>query len=954
MNDAGPEPPGSARRAAGAVIGRTPVACAARITQPARRAARSGGVGRRRLVVAVWMLTLCTLGARAVADEVASTGHATPQTVTQPPAERPAEQGDMDRLFPSFADSHTVGLWLFDEPQYLNMTLTDASVAMYDLRLLAGGRLVPGRFGNALRMSAAAGPAACEAWQAREYEDVPDLRPVVRPDHLLDALARGTWTCEFWLRPDTLPGDERTVLELGTGASCGFHCAVAPADAAFILRGTALPAGCRCPTDMARLGDGRWHHVAFVREDGRVRHYLDGGEQAATVAGVPAATASEMTPGLIGCVRTIRVADGRVVPGAAVNVRVCGSVDFVWGDTRDVGWSERWRGRIRPAGADDRTAVEFFVECGGGARLTVGGQTVIDGLEDAAVRHGACELTPGRDHDLTLDLVVRGGVQRGRLSWRKPGGPWKVVPGMALGHTLDDTQAALEEAAGAVDGKFHLTLGAGRFYDRPLDGLLDELRFSDVARYRAAGFAPGSFSRNHGADPPRPVAATGPPLLFAAGTPAGVVALGSRRHVFVDDVLVASSRGVRVVAHPPRLRAEDVKGVPAVPDSVAEVDGRPIRFIVSGGGPPVRPGSTNWDGRMFEDPVPGVRPEERFKYAGRDVQRGIYLFVSPDGVHWRRNETIMLPFDPDGGNEIFWDDQRGLYVSFMRQMGGTFGRAPFGRAAAVGETNDVFRPWPFQPLPDPAVLAKSWTLPSITGELPVAIEPHPEWNHHPVFPARQGQVYRTRAVKYPWAPDAYYAFVWRLFSRGGDEIRATELAVSRDGRHWTPLGRPWFYDIDWELEPGFRVAEALAAEGMVRQGDELWTYCSLREGSHTTSGGRSRTVRFVSRLDGFTSLAAGGHPGWLVTRPFTFAGDRLELNVAARGKVRVGLLDEEGNEIPGATVRECDPVTTDAVRQTVTWNGDASVGRLAGRPVRLRIEMQDADLHALQFVGAKP
>jgi hypothetical protein len=30
-------------------------------------------------------------------------------------------------LFPSFADGHTIGLWLIDEPQCLNMTLTDPS-----------------------------------------------------------------------------------------------------------------------------------------------------------------------------------------------------------------------------------------------------------------------------------------------------------------------------------------------------------------------------------------------------------------------------------------------------------------------------------------------------------------------------------------------------------------------------------------------------------------------------------------------------------------------------------------------------------------------------------------------------------------------------------------------------------------------------------------------------------
>jgi len=147
------------------------------------------------------------------------------------------------------------------------------------------------------------------------------------------------------------------------------------------------------------------------------------------------------------------------------------------------------------------------------------------------------------------------------------------------------------------------------------------------------------------------------------------------------------------------------------------------------------------------------------------------------------------------------------------------------------------------------------------------------------------------------------------------------------------------------------VTEALSADALVREGDELWTYASLREDTHRSTGGRSRIVRYVNRLDGFTSLQARDQPGWLRTRTFTFQGSRLELNVASRGSLRVGILDATAAEIPGFSVRDCDPITADAVRQTVTWRGDGDTTPLAGRPVRLRIEMQDADLYALQFVS---
>ena len=865
-----------------------------------------------------------------------------------------ASPADLDKLFPSFADGHTAGLWLFDEPQYLNMTLTDAGREMYDLRLLPGGRLETGRFGNALTCSSEAGPAARESWRAAEYDGLlPDARPIAPPVHLLAALAGDAWTCEFWIKPGVKAEHETVIFEIGAGDVQTLRCGLDPQARAFVLRGAAVGDGFTCPTDASRLGDGEWHHVAFVFDGGRVRHFLDGRAQPEPTATAAPTEPRGDAPGLIGMMSRAAIENGAVRRLEAVNVKVMGAIDAFWGATNDLAWVERWRGRIAPGSlpGDASEPIEFFAECAGGARLTIDGQSVIDGLSDAAVREG--RIDPATDKTLPLELEwhVRNLAQRGRLLWRRPGREWAVVPGAALSHTRDDEAAARSEAKEILDGRFYFTLGAGRLYDQPFDGLLDELRVSDIARYGQGGFTPVSFSRNHGANPPAPARPTGPPLLFENGIGGDVLPIDSRKHVFIDDVLIEARQGIHLVSHRPSPRPDDVKGVTDVPMSGYELDGETIQFIGTGR-PPTRPGSTNWDGRMFEDPTVPPQAEDRFKYTGRDVQRGIYLFVSPDGVHWRRNETIMLPFDPDGGNEIFWDDQRGAYATFMRAGGQS--RPPFGRAAALGQTREIFRPWPFRPQAEPFLFAKAWTLPSIAGELPTPFEPYPQIGHGGL--AMEGHVYRTRAMKYPWAPDTYVAFVWRLFYQpdGRDEIRATELATSRDGVHWLSFGKPFFYDIGWELEPGFKVTEALSADALVRQGDELWTYASLREDTHRGSGGRSRIVRYVQRLDGFTSLQARGTSGWLQTRSFTFQGDRLELNVAARGFIRVGLLDGNGNEIPGVTPDECDPIQADAIRHTVTWQGDADVSRLAGRPIRLRVEMQDSDLYAFQFVRTTP
>jgi hypothetical protein len=43
-------------------------------------------------------------------------------------------------------------------------------------------------------------------------------------------------------------------------------------------------------------------------------------------------------------------------------------------------------------------------------------------------------------------------------------------------------------------------------------------------------------------------------------------------------------------------------------------------------------------------------------------------------------------------------------------------------------------------------------------------------------------------------------------------------------------------------------------------------------------------------------------------------------------------------------------VIGDEIERVVGWTGGSDVGGLAGRPVRLRIELKDADLFSLRFV----
>lgn len=122
-----------------------------------------------------------------------------------------------------------------------------------------------------------------------------------------------------------------------------------------------------------------------------------------------------------------------------------------------------------------------------------------------------------------------------------------------------------------------------------------------------------------------------------------------------------------------------------------------------------------------------------------------------------------------------------------------------------------------------------------------------------------------------------------------------------------------------------------------------------REG--TWRGNSAAIRRYSLRIDGFVSLNAPRGGAELLTRPLTFAGNRLELNVAtsAAGSVRIELQDLQGRPYPGFALDDCHEVIGDHIDRIVSWAGGPDVGTLAGKPVRLRFVFYDADLYAMRF-----
>ena len=109
--------------------------------------------------------------------------------------------------------------------------------------------------------------------------------------------------------------------------------------------------------------------------------------------------------------------------------------------------------------------------------------------------------------------------------------------------------------------------------------------------------------------------------------------------------------------------------------------------------------------------------------------------------------------------------------------------------------------------------------------------------------------------------------------------------------------------------------------------------------------------RYALRKDGLISYRAPLVGATLLTKPLICTGDRLMLNFAtsAVGHIYVSILDETGAEIPGYRSHE---VFGDNLDRPVVFAGGPDVSALAGRPIRLKFTLRDADLYAFQFVAA--
>ena len=445
--------------------------------------------------------------------------------------------------------------------------------------------------------------------------------------------------------------------------------------------------------------------------------------------------------------------------------------------------------------------------------------------------------------------------------------------------------------------------------------------------------------------------------LFAAvaENPAPPLKLGSRRELFVDSFLIESMNGVSLKLHEPqpappmtepannleygtvikdgdvfRLYTREGRGAKFDGDSsevtrycesrdgihwtrpklgLHEIDGNRDNNVI------LHEKSVCHNFSPFLDTRPGVPADERFKALAGTIMRnpggGLIAFASGDGIHWRKlsEKPVMTKGAFDSQNVSFWSETEKKYVAYVRTFTAGVSTATEWRLDGLRSvsraTSDDFLHW----------------------TEPVPLHPNFEGEH----------LYTTLTHPYFRAPQIYIALPTRFHPQRGSSTDILFM-TARGDRPYDRTFREAF------IRPGLDPARwgnrsNYAALNVVQTGPA--------EMSIYTTPFR----RFTLRLDGFASAHAGADPGELISKPLVFTGDALALNYAtsAGGSVRLEIQDAHGAPVPEFALQDHDPLVGDAIDQAASWKKNRNLAALAGRTIRLRFVLREADVFAIQF-----
>lgn len=487
------------------------------------------------------------------------------------------------------------------------------------------------------------------------------------------------------------------------------------------------------------------------------------------------------------------------------------------------------------------------------------------------------------------------------------------------------------------------------------------------------------------------------PRPSRSGEPSEPIALGNRLELFVDPYLIETMDGTALKLHEPRdegpVLAFDKPWEGPVSGYVTVLyDNGRYQLYYRGGSTTysdvqvtcyaessdgidwVKPNlglyevAGTWDNNVildgdhelthnfapFIDRNPNAPKQERYKALAGGM-KGVYAFVSEDGIVWKKKWDHSVFTQPvssfDSLNCPFWSESEQKYLFYFRtyKFDATLGYEI--RSVSRAESAD-FEHW--GPV-DGGEMSYGDTL----REHLYTSQTAPYYRAPQIYIATAARLIPTRRVLEPEEKANLDLLPGVLFD-GCSEcvVLTTRGGYSFDRTFMEGFIRPGPEFGDW-VPRGNYPSRGIVPTGIVREkpakprrqfGDlgesEMSMFARRRYGQKGHS-----LCRYSMRIDGIASVNAPFAGGEFVTKPLTFTGDTLVLNAAtsAEGWMQVEIQDENGVPIPGWTVKDSPLLTGNWIAKNVRWDSGKSVGELAGETVRLRFVMRDADLYSIRF-----
>ncbi len=345
---------------------------------------------------------------------------------------------------------------------------------------------------------------------------------------------------------------------------------------------------------------------------------------------------------------------------------------------------------------------------------------------------------------------------------------------------------------------------------------------------------------------------------------------------------------------------------------------------------------------VFYDTNPACPPEAKYKaltlvFLDRAAdRRSLWCYTSPDGYHFKKGYMLTDKGRFDSLNATFFSHVDNRYHSFIRNLHGDWANG-IVRDVRMMTSEDFV----------------NWTT-------PVQLE---------YDDGLDFQMYTNNIMQYPRAPHMFVGMPTRYVERqtwtpnddqfGSEAIKrkaaqaieprcalaVTDLVFmcSRDGVHFHRYPQAY-------LTPGLETTDNLiygdcfASYPIHDTGD---TYSFFVNRYTMTEETPEQLYRYELRKDGFACREAGAAEKVVVTKPFTFTGSRLHLNMStsALGSIYVEILDADSRPLSGSSVE----IYGDSLDREVYFPDDSDFSAYEGRPVRLRFRMTNAKLYSMYF-----